>query len=62
MMWKILAVTGGGVFFCGEEHLVENPEEAKWFDDISDLLDTVRDIMTLNLDGVVQVRLISDSF
>lgn len=62
MKMKILLITNNGMFFSGTEKLVRNPEEAQCFTDINLLLDRLRDLLTLSLEEITQVRIISANF
>jgi hypothetical protein len=61
MKWKIL-VFSDKPYFAGEEHLVENPKDAKWFDSYAKAANASKDIVALNIKGVTQVRLISEAY
>jgi hypothetical protein len=62
MKWKIVYITSEGVFFYGEEQLVECPNQARWFDDYRQAFEQAGKAAWLRLAGVVQVRLVSEAF
>jgi len=59
---KIMVITTEGIFFSGERHLVTEPDDAQIFNDIDDLLDRLRDILTLSMQNITQVRIISSTY
>lgn len=60
--WKIMVIARNGVYFSGSKNLVEEPDEAQWFDNYDEAVERSKDIVALNLVGVTQVRLISSTF
>lgn len=60
--WKIMVMDTTGVYFQGEKCLEEDPDKAKWYHDIDDAIEQVKDTARLNFNGVLQFRLISEHF
>lgn len=62
LRWKIVILTQQGVFFSGQDCLEDDPQAAQWFDDFDSAVVRSKDIVEHNLDGVLQIRIISSAF
>jgi len=60
---KLMIVRNDGVYFAAGVHtLVDDPESAEVFTDLEVCLDRIRDVITLGLKPVTQIRIISTEF
>jgi hypothetical protein len=59
---KILVARKDGIYFMGNNSLVEKPEDAKIFTDLDDALQRVRDVILLATSPVTQIRLLGPEY
>ncbi len=59
---RILVIREDGVYFGGPKHLVKDIGDSQVFTDLDEVLDRIRDYMTLAVSPVTQIRIVSEDF